>query len=492
MAVSRSPLLVAGRYRLRELLGTGGMADVYDAVDERLERPVAVKVLRPDMAAREDVRLRFESEARSAARLIHPNVVSVFDWGEDDDGALPYLVMERLPGETLADRMQASDALDTTWVLRVAGDVLLALGAAHTAGLVHRDVKPANVLLAADGCAKVADFGIAKSLEVAAAADLTSTNQVIGTPAYVAPERILGQPASPQSDLYAVGVLLYEALAGRKPFAGDTPVAMAYAIQHETPAPLAELRPDLSKPVVDAVERAMDRDPARRFDTAAAMASALNVHGDTTVVPVSSSDATVLSVAPPVGATQLLPVTDAVPVADLVDASASPGTAVGRRAPFDGRRRLVIGAGVALLLVLALLGIAAAADGGNDVSPARASLAEDLRAAGDGLDAEDGSAADEAADAVGALAGKVEEGAGAPEATALLGELVAWRDSGDLTLATADALATVVRRVPGVDGGAYTAPTTTAPPTTAPPERASDGDRGDGDKKKKGEEKDDD
>jgi hypothetical protein len=469
-------LLVAGRYRLGELLGTGGMADVYDALDERLDRPVAVKILRPEMAAREDVRRRFEAEARSAARLIHPNVVGVFDSGEDQDGALPYLVMERLPGETLGDRMQEETGnLDTAWVLRAAGDVLLALGAAHAAGIVHRDVKPANVLLATDGCAKVADFGIAKSLEVAAAADLTSTNQLVGTPAYVAPERIVGQPASPQSDLYAVGVLLYEALAGRKPFRGDTPVATAYAIQHETPPSLAELRPDLPGAVVAAIERAMDRDPARRFPSAPEMAAALGLEGPTGGL---FSDPTVLSMpVPAIGETQVLPVTDAVPVAALVDGipTATPSTRAPRPPLFEDRRRLrwvaVIGVAVALLL----LGLAAASNQGDGdaTSPARAALAGELRDAGDGLDADAGDAAGEAADAVDSLADEVEDGAGAPEATALLGRLAAWRDDGGLTGAAADGLATIVRRVPGVDGAAYAPPTTTTaapPPTTAAPE----------------------
>ena len=507
MALSRRALLVSGRYRLGELLGTGGMADVYDAVDERLDRPVAVKVLRPEMASREDVRLRFEAEARSAARLIHPNVVGVFDSGEDQDGELPYLVMERLPGETLADRMQAANAdgaLDTDWVLRTAGDVLQALGAAHAAGLVHRDVKPANVLIAADGCAKVADFGIAKSLEVAAAADLTSTNQLVGTPAYVAPERILGKPASPQSDLYAVGVLLYEALAGRKPFAGTTPVATAYAIQHETPEPLAALRPDLPASVVAAVERAMDRDPARRFSSAAEMAASLGVVDSARDGLFSDPTVLAMAAAPPgVGETQVLPVGDAVPIAQLVDgvpvdAAAAPPSlptlpfgSRGSRGPrpplLEDRRRLLWIAGIGLGIALLLLGLAAASGGDGDVSPARASLASDLRETGEGLDADDGDAAGEAADAVSSLADKVEDGGGGPEATALLGQLVSWRDGGGLTAAAADGLAEVVRRVPGVDGAAYTAPTTTAPPppptTAAPPpedREEDDEDRGKG------------
>src|SRR5436190_16841542 len=186
------------------------MADVYDALDLRLDRPVAVKVLRPQMAANPDVRRRFEAEARAAARLSHPNVVSVFDTGED---GMPFIVMERLPGETLADRI-GRGSVDPDWLKRVAGDILLALQAAHAAGIVHRDVKPGNVLIAANGCAKVADFGIAKSMEALPGADHTATNMLVGTPAYLAPERIDGRPATAQSDLYSVGVLLYEALAG--------------------------------------------------------------------------------------------------------------------------------------------------------------------------------------------------------------------------------------------------------------------------------------
>jgi hypothetical protein len=437
------------------------------------------------MAARPDVRRRFEDEARAAARLVHPNVVGVFDSGEDGpDGALPYLVMERLPGETMADRMRAASSagttLDVDWVLRVAGDVLLALGAAHSAALVHRDVKPGNVLIAADGCAKVADFGIAKSLEVAAAGDLTSTNQLLGTPAYVAPERIEGLPATVESDLYAVGVLLYEALAGVKPFTGSTAVAMAYAIRHDTPAPLASLRPDLPGGVVAAVERAMARAPSDRFSSAAEFAAALGV--------ASGSDATV--VAAPVDATTVLPVVggneedltvDARTPAPEVVASAPPlavrGRGLWRDLWRDDRRRLValaVGLGLVALVLLALAAAGVGGGGGGaDVSPARKALAADLRDGADGLQAsKDGKAAGDASRALDHLAGTVEDGGGASEATALLGRLVAWRDGGGLTAATADRLAGVVRRVPGVDSAAYTAPTTTTaapPPTEAPP-----------------------
>ncbi|PLS74732.1 MAG: serine/threonine protein kinase, partial [Actinobacteria bacterium] len=273
MGISVSGRVLNRRYRLGRRLGRGGMAEVYEAHDELLDRPVAVKMLRPDIAANPDVRSRFEVEARSAARLHHPNVVSVFDTGED--GGDPYLVMELLPGQSLADRL-GQGRVAPEWLCRVAGDVLAALGAAHAAGLVHRDVKPANVLLTADGQAKVGDFGIAKSME-AVGGDLTVTGLLLGTPAYLAPERIQGETATPQSDLYSLGVVLYEALAGVKPFVGNTPMAVATAIATLAPPPLHVARPGLDPRLVAAVERAMAKNPAERPATAAEMGADLGL-----------------------------------------------------------------------------------------------------------------------------------------------------------------------------------------------------------------------
>jgi non-specific serine/threonine protein kinase/serine/threonine-protein kinase len=272
VGTTQSDVMLGGRYHLGSPLGRGGMADVLAGVDRRLARPVAVKVLRPEMAVRDDVRLRFEAEARAAARLSHPNVVAVYDTGED--GGRPYIVMERLPGKTLADCI-AEGPVDTGWLLQAAADVLAALGAAHAAGIVHRDVKPGNVLVAEDGTAKISDFGIAKSAEVASGADLTATGQLIGTPAYLAPERLAGAPATFLSDLYSLGVVLYEAFSGQKPFAGDSFVAVARAAQDGIHRPLAELRPDLDPRVTAVVERAMEPDPPRRFASAEEMAEAL-------------------------------------------------------------------------------------------------------------------------------------------------------------------------------------------------------------------------
>jgi serine/threonine protein kinase len=270
---SDPPTRVAERYELGPVLGRGGMGEVRAATDIRLHREVAVKLLRADLAEMDEVRARFEGEARAAASLVHPNVVAVFDAGEDH-GA-PFIVMERLPGRTLADEL-AERALSTGEVYDVAGSVLGALEAAHRSGIVHRDVKPGNVLRAADGTWKVADFGIAKSAE--AAGDITVTGVMIGTPAYVAPERIEGKPATPASDLYATGVVLYEAVAGRKPFVGDTSIAVAMSVRAGQAPPLRTVAPDVYPALERVIERAMATDPAQRFASAAEMRRELDAH----------------------------------------------------------------------------------------------------------------------------------------------------------------------------------------------------------------------
>ncbi len=266
-------MILADRYELFDVVGRGGMGEVWAARDLRLDRSVAVKLLSAHMASEAGVRERFEAEARSAARLSHPNVVQVFDSGEHD--GVPYLVMELLPGRTLADEV-ALGPLDPESVRRVGMEVLGALEASHQAGILHRDIKPGNVLLAADGRVKVGDFGIAKSTE---GVSLTSTGMIVGTAAYLAPERVAGQLATPQSDLYAVGVVLYEALSGRKPFQADTPLGLMRAVEAHQAIPLAEARPGLETSLVATVERAMAKDPRRRFSSAAAMAAALGEDG---------------------------------------------------------------------------------------------------------------------------------------------------------------------------------------------------------------------
>ncbi|MHB8465386.1 MAG: serine/threonine-protein kinase [Acidimicrobiales bacterium] len=272
MNSSQAPRVLGGRYEIGELLGSGGMGEVYAGHDLRLDRPVAIKVMRSPTAPSQLVRDRFEREARMAARLIHPNVVAVFDSG-DSDGSL-FLVMERLPGRTLADVI-AEGPLGVDEVQTLGAEVLAALGAAHGAGMVHRDVKPANILSTSGGLGtghwKVSDFGIAKSEP---ADDATATGLVYGTLAYLAPERIAGRPATVATDLYAVGVVLYEALSGQRPVPIGAPPS-EYLAPH--PPPLPSLRPGLPPALTSAIERAMAIDPSARFATAAAMAGALSV-----------------------------------------------------------------------------------------------------------------------------------------------------------------------------------------------------------------------
>ena len=353
-----APTVLAGRYRLGDVIGRGGMGDVYAAVDTRLDRQVAVKILRPEMAAQPDIRTRFESEALSAARLSHPNVVTVFDTGEDD--GVPFIVMECLPGRTLGDAM-AAGPVDQQWLRHVAVDVLGALGAAHAAGVVHRDVKPGNILLTDDGRAKVADFGIAKTLEPVPGrvVDTTATHQMLGTPAYLAPERIEGEPASPQSDIYSLGVVLYEALAGVKPFTGDTPLAVAMAACHTDPEPLVDLRPDVDPALAAVVARAMQRDPAARFASAAEMEQAMGAAA--AAAPPDAAMATLVDA----------PVVDQTRVLTGITASRPPVIAA---VPAWLRRRRLAALGVTTVVLLVVLAAAIASghDRNNVKSPSTA------------------------------------------------------------------------------------------------------------------------
>ena len=490
--------LIAGRYRIDTLLGRGGMAEVYEGYDDRLQRPVAVKVLRPDMAARDDVRNRFEFEARHAARLSHPNVVGVYDTGEDD--GIPFLVMELLPGETLADAI-ARGPVDQTWLKRVAGDVLQALGAAHAAGIVHRDIKPGNIVLATDGCAKVTDFGIAKTLEVAAEEkaqnDLTSTNQLVGTPAYLAPERIDGAPATPRSDLYSLGVVLYEALSGVKPFMGATAIAVADAVQRATPTPLTELRADADPAFVSVVDRAMSRDPADRYASAEEMLAHLEAAeatptpaGGFGIVPPPEADSTqVLSV----DATQA--VTAASPAATTQaapppTAPVRPRTPARRSSPNLWPAALVLGV---LLLGLGIVlsmrdtdgnRVAAGPEGGAEASATQNPVASELRSVADRLSVGDGEAGVQVAEGLRSIADKIdaEEEAGG-DATELLRQVSEMKQERRLGTTASQIAIDALAKVPGVDTSAVSEATAATPTAQA--------DAGGGKKKGKGEKDDD-
>ena len=272
--LAASGLTLAGRYSVGELLGRGGMAEVRAGWDQVLERPVAVKLLREDAASNLAVRRRFEAEAKAAAGLVHPNIVQVYDSGEDF--GVPFIVMEKLPGRSLRDDIRTR-RLSVAEATGVAVQVLAALEAAHRGGLMHRDIKPGNVLYSGGDRWKVADFGIAKSLQPSDA-DETMTGLVIGTPAYLPPERLLGGDATPGGDVYAVGVILYEALSGRRPF-GPTDRAGWVSAPSSPPTPLGHLRPDVPEALSAAIERSLSRDPSHRFASAEEMADAIRPGG---------------------------------------------------------------------------------------------------------------------------------------------------------------------------------------------------------------------
>ncbi len=260
--------LLGGRYEVRDVLGFGATAEVWDGWDARLSRPVAIKLLRRGLSSQADVRQRFEIEARAAAALNHANIVRVYDIGDHNE--TPFIVMERLPGDTLGDQI-ALGPLPQAQACAALRSVLAALAVAHDAGMLHRDIKPGNLLLAPSGTVKVADFGIVKT----AASVHTTTGHIVGTLAYMSPDRVSGKPASVDDDLYAVGVVGYEALTGRKPFSQEDIMPLAHAIIEGRPPPVKELRPDIDPALADVIERAMSPDPLRRFGSADAMRRAL-------------------------------------------------------------------------------------------------------------------------------------------------------------------------------------------------------------------------
>ena len=265
--------MIAGRYRVDGDLGTGGMARVVTARDDVLHRRVAIKLLPAggvDAAARE----RFRREARSAARFVHPNVVTTFDAGEDD-GQL-YIVMELVDGESLAASLARRGPLPVADALRITDALLAALGAAHDAGIVHRDVKPANVLLGRNGSVKLADFGIARRLDDLVAG-LTAAGTFLGTATYAAPEQLGGQPATAASDLYSTGVVLYELLTGEPPYRGGSAIDVARAHQTAPVPDVAAVRPDVPPSVASVVTTAMAKEPSQRFASAPSMRDALSV-----------------------------------------------------------------------------------------------------------------------------------------------------------------------------------------------------------------------
>ena len=328
METRATSAVIGDRYSIRGLLGEGGMARVYDGFDERLQLAVAVKILRPQTLALPGMRKRFEQEARIAARLVHPHIVAVLDYGED---RWSYLVMERLPGITLRDEILRGP-LPKQRVVLVLTETLAALAAAHKLGVVHRDIKPSNILLD-DGHTKIADFGIAKSFGVGCdpgrvADEMTMTGVVLGTPGYLAPERRSGQPATVQSDLYAVGAVMVEALTGRRLDSGPD------ATEH------------LPRPFRDVARTALAADPGDRFTSATDMLQGLGTR---------RTGRAVLSLPPTAPMTSAVPVA-AIPLARGVTKVLTPPPAVlPRRVHTWGRRVQVLAAAfVVVALAIAL------------------------------------------------------------------------------------------------------------------------------------------
>ncbi|WP_217140416.1 Stk1 family PASTA domain-containing Ser/Thr kinase [Streptomyces sp. AC627_RSS907] len=268
--------LAGGRYQLRDLLGEGGMASVHLAYDSVLDRQVAIKTLHTELGREQAFRERFRREAQAVAKLTHTNIVSVFDTGEDDLGGatMPYIVMEYVEGRPLGsvldEDVRQQGAMPADKALRITADVLAALEISHEMGLVHRDIKPGNVMMTKRGVVKVMDFGIARAMQ-SGVTSMTQTGMVVGTPQYLSPEQALGRGVDARSDLYSVGIMLFQLVTGRLPFDADSPLAIAYAHVQEEPVAPSSVNRSLP-PAVDAlVARALKKNPNERFPSAEAM-----------------------------------------------------------------------------------------------------------------------------------------------------------------------------------------------------------------------------
>ncbi|KUN10415.1 serine/threonine protein kinase [Streptomyces yokosukanensis] len=294
--------LAGGRYQLRDLLGEGGMASVHLAYDAVLDRQVAIKTLHTELGREQAFRERFRREAQSVAKLTHTNIVSVFDTGEDDLGGLttPYIVMEYIEGRPLGsvldEDVRQYGAMPADKALKITADVLAALEISHEMGLVHRDIKPGNVMMTKRAVVKVMDFGIARAMQ-SGVTSMTQTGMVVGTPQYLSPEQALGRGVDARSDLYSVGIMLFQLVTGRLPFDADSPLAIAYAHVQEEPVAPSSINRSLP-PAVDAlVARALKKNPNERFPTAEAMR-------DECLRVAASFQASAPSIVPGVGPTQ--------------------------------------------------------------------------------------------------------------------------------------------------------------------------------------------
>ncbi|KQS58259.1 hypothetical protein ASG36_09100 [Geodermatophilus sp. Leaf369] len=420
---------LGGRYELRSLIASGGMGQVWRAHDQLLGRAVAVKVLRSEYAGDPAFLGRFRAEARHTALLHHPAVTSVFDYGETDASSgehLAYLVMELVEGESLADLVRREGALDPARALEVLRATASGLAAAHEVGVVHRDVKPGNVLVGWDGAVSVTDFGIAWS---ASSVSLTDTGQVIGTAHYLSPEQAEGRPATPASDVYALGMVGYELLSGRKAFQGESSVAVALSQIREEPPPLPATVP---APVQALIAAMTTKDPRARL-----------ADGDAVVAAIDRLPAAVRE-----DPTLLLPTTASVPVAD------EPGSRRRRPLVLALLAGAVLLAGVGVAVLLGVGGTEATADAGPAPSAASTTTAAAPTTAADVVLT--------AGDLLGRPADEV-----VAELTAL-GLAVTRAETASAQQAAGTVLAVDPTGTPLAPGSAVTVTAAVAPPTESP------------------------
>jgi serine/threonine protein kinase len=372
------PTQIASRYEIERRLGAGGMSTVFLATDSVLERAVAVKLLAEHLADDEDFVARFRREALAAARLQHPNIVQVFDSGQDPESHRHYIVMEYVEGPSAADLLREYRELDIEQTVAIVRDACHGLDYAHRAGVVHRDVKPGNLLLAEEtGITKLADFGIAKAAEQTR---ITQVGSVLGTAAYLSPEQARGEEAGPASDTYSLGVCAYQFLTGRLPHEYSSLTELALKQQQEVVAPIREFRPEVPAELDDAIRLCLEREPGSRYRSALELAQAIEagMHGQATdatrrlALSDAGTDATRALDA--TSATRAMPRTSYAPPAYSEPTAPPPRRRDDREARRAARRRRMASF-FALLLVLAAIAAVAAAviasqdNGGGGVSP---------------------------------------------------------------------------------------------------------------------------
>jgi eukaryotic-like serine/threonine-protein kinase len=369
VTTSNERTVINDRYEIQQRIGRGGMADVFLARDILLDRPVAVKVLFPEFATDPNFVERFRREAQSAANLNHPNIVSVYDWGKYLNTY--FMAMEYVQGRTLADVLRASGQLSSHRSAEIAAEVAGALGFAHRNGVVHRDIKPANILIGTGGAIKVADFGIARALNAPTESNLTQVGSVMGTATYFSPEQAQGGQPDPRSDLYSLGIVLYEMVAGQPPFTGDNPVSIAYKQVHDNPQPLNQLIADVPRPFEAIVAKLLAKQPDTRYPDAEALRDDLRrFHAGEPVAAMAGA-----RVPPPPPATTAMPPTAAVAPTRAVAPPPRTVTRVGEP-PRDNRRNAWLAvAGLLVLIGLVVAGILIFGGDDDDASGTSTALA---------------------------------------------------------------------------------------------------------------------